>query len=170
MPSNDGAAVATDAGAPEQTQVRQMDTNERREAPQATVENIVVAMEVIHAMAQRRRLAITIEGEESAELDVPAFGSKKQAQKFRQRLGRVMRRPGMKAANAFLRYFDVKDGDKAVRSVRVDYSPKEKAIRVKKETLRHAVKALHAARRDYLLEKGAFYGGRVRVSAAEPKA
>lgn len=164
MPSNDDVVVAADAGASEQTQVQQMDTNERREAPQATVENIVVAMEAIHAMAQRRRLVVTIEGEESAELDIPAFGSKKQAQKFRQRLGRAMRRPGMKAANVFLRYFDVKDGDKTTRSVRVEYSPKEKSIRAKREALRHIVKALHVARRDYLLEKGDFYGGRVRVA------
>lgn len=168
MPSNDGAAVATDAGAPEQTQVRKMDTNERREAPQATVENIVVAMEAIHAMAQRRRLVL--EGEEPTEPGVPVFGSKKQAQKFRQRLGRVMRRPGMKAANVFLRYFDVMEGDKAVRSVRVEYSAKEKSIRAKRKTLYHIVKALHAARKDYLLEKGDFYGGRVRVSVEEPKA
>lgn len=157
--TKDGGLTAVDrgAGAPGQQGNNEMDNTTRREAPQATVENVTVALHAIAAMAARRRLVL--DGPDAAPF-VPEFESKKQAQKFRNRLGRAMRRPGMRSANVFLGYFG---------EARVRYSDKEEAIRTKRKALVAAVKAAAEARRAYLLEKGDFYGGRVRVSAEAPK-
>lgn len=121
-----------------------------KQQPEINIINIAHALASVEGMAKRRGLEIG----PVPEPVVPTFNSKHQRKKFRNRMHRAIVHPTMRSANAFLRYF----GD-----VRVDYTPKERAIREARKKYVAARKAAADAHKAYLIEKGDFYGGRVRV-------
>lgn len=128
-----------------------METTTFKKRLPATFENITKAFEAIRQFADRRRLVC---GPWRVQ-DVPAaFPSKHQQKMFERRMNHVIEHPTMRSCNSFLRYFG---------ETRVEYSAKEQAIRAKKKALNEACAQVKKARTDYLIEKGDFYGGRIRV-------
>lgn len=106
--------------------------------------NLDLAIDSIKAMAKRRGLIIT--GDINAE--IPAFPSRSQAKKFRNRMDRVMKHATMRTSNSFLSHLG---------KSRVDYCDKEKSIIEARKKYREALKATKELRTKYLEEKGDYY-------------
>lgn len=118
--------------------------------------NVNRAIDAIDEMSRRRGF-VFVRGLQPV---IPAFPSKAAKKKFQKRMNRAIARCSMPTANVFLR---------SLGHAPVEYSEKEKAIRAARKKYRELRDQTKEAYTAYLKEKGAFYGGRVRVAPDEVK-
>ncbi len=137
-----------------EAQLAELTRDQHRQLRPATQENVALAVATIESMVTARRYERT----GTFALKVPDFDSHSASRRFLRRLNRVIDRPTMASANAFFEYLG---------NARLDYGAREAAIIAKRKQFVAAREAMRLAKRAYLLEKGDFYGGRVRVSPEE---
>jgi hypothetical protein len=114
-------------------------------------ENLAIAKSRIQEMAISKKLDIV--GEISTLVPV-TYPSKSKMKEFRSALNKVISYPGMRNANIFLHKLSKLNGED---NAKIEYSEKEKAIKVARKEWRENVKKGWELRDKYKLEKGNFY-------------
>lgn len=116
-----------------------------------SMETMQEASNSIKNMVAARKLKL--DGEISTLVPV-VFPSKNKKKDFQRSLGRALNSPGMKAANIYLHKLEKYNGEKAAR---IEYSDKEKVIKLARKEWKEAQLKMWALRDKYKAEKKGFY-------------
>lgn len=114
-------------------------------------ENLNSANESIRTFVAKRKLVI----EGSLPVLVPVvFPSHKAEKKYRRMMAGVIHHTTMRNANVFLNFHNKLTGEEKSK---IDYSPKEKAIKKSKADWKESLKKMLEMKQAYRTEKGDFY-------------
>lgn len=122
-----------------------------KEQIEITSENLCMAKVSIQEMVTKRKLVIN--GEISVLVPV-TFPSTNKKKEFRKSLERVINHPTMRNTNLYLHKLSKLNGETISK---IEYSEKEKAIKLARKEWREHVKKGWELRDKYKTEKGDFY-------------
>ncbi len=126
-------------------------TTIHKEQIEITSENLTIAKSRIQEMATSKKLCI--EGTISTLVPI-AYPSNNKKKEFRAALSRVINHPTMRSCNIYLHKLSKLNGEEMAK---VEYSPKEKAIKAARKEWREVLAKSWELRDKYKEEKGDFY-------------